>query len=103
MNAPRDLSGILAELGQAPAVEPWRAGLLAARARIACSPSRAAGIWRDLPRSMRELLVSMATDRTDPEAAAPQAWQGFTPRERAAVGALARTWLQQLQGVEGLR
>lgn len=102
MNAPRDLSAVLADLGTHD-VEPWRSRLLQVRNRIANVESLGSGIWRGLPVSMREMLVSMATDRTDPEACGLAAWGTFSDTERQAIGALARTWLMQLQGVERLR
>lgn len=110
MNAPRDLGGLSLELDAAMHGESIAAAAMR-RCRAAMdrgqtakgSPPMAAQAWRAMSVHMREILVSMATDRKDPQRDACQAWGSFTDAERAALGATAREWHRQTQGAQWLR
>jgi hypothetical protein len=64
----------------------------------------ASGVWRQIPIELRAVLITMACpERKAPDVDAAQGWASFSPDERIALGALARTWRQGLGGAAWLR
>lgn len=105
VNAPRDLSEAREELRvaelQADAAMRGesiaQAGIRRARdAMQRARPNLPGEAWRKLTPDVRQLLIAMATDRRDAQAAAQLPWAQLSDDERLCVGALAREWRRQL-------
>lgn len=58
--------------------------------------------WARMSLPTRKLLVSIATDRRDADAAARMAWEAFTPEERRELRHLACTLRDELNAAGGL-
>lgn len=81
-----------------------QAGMRRARdAMQRARPNLPSEAWRRMSTEVRQLLVAMATDRRDPDAAALLPWSQLTEEERLSVGVLAREWRRQLDGAGWLR
>ena len=108
MNAPRELSAALAreDLHTEAALRGETIGAAALR-RCRDALDRgghvSASAWRGMPPALREVLLTLCTDRTDTEGAALMPWRQLTQDERNAIGATARTWAQALKGAAWLR
>jgi hypothetical protein len=59
--------------------------------------------WRRMAPELRQVLLSLATDRPNVEAAAAMPWEQMSEVERLSIGVLAREWKRQIDGAGWLR
>lgn len=86
--------------------EPTIGRAIARRARERMERSGAAAapyVWRTMPDTMRELLLTMATERKVTPAVLHQPWEAFSDAERLAIGSTARQWARELDRAGMLR
>lgn len=79
------------------------AALQRARERIDAKGKVSRPVWSQMAPELRQVLLTLCTDRKDVESACYMPWCQFTPDERAAIGATARTFRRQLELANWLR
>lgn len=92
-----------ADTGRPCPKEVGDAALQRTRALLDRRGSVSGAAWRAISPQLREVLLSLCTDRRNVDADSLMAWGQLTPDERAAIGATARTWRRELQGAAWLR
>lgn len=108
MNAPRELAAALdrEDLHTEAALRGESLGAVALR-RCRDALDRGGHVsgaaWRQLSPALREVLLTLCTQRRDVESAALMPWAQLTADERIAIGATARTFARELKGAAWLR